>query len=186
MFAVMLSALQQSPRVDRMAYQGGMLLFSVYHPLSRESPCYDGFTVRGEMPIFYNPLSRQPPWLDRLAARGATVDCNCCSSAVCLPAGSWGALEMHGLVKTWGAQMLMYFWAGFFRVDSLSIPVAFPRAVQSASVSQSLSVSTRDHSDQAGCSTDWLGKLLLSPFLNYTWPLLHSSTQVYHCHHVIL
>ena len=37
MFAVMLSTLQKSPKLHTMAYQGKMLFFFVYFPLSKQS-----------------------------------------------------------------------------------------------------------------------------------------------------
>ena len=70
--------------------------------------------------------------------------------------------------------MLTYLLAVFIRVDSLSALMDFSRAVQSTSLSQSLSVNTGDHPDQAGCSPDWQGNITLSPFLGICSHLLLS------------
>ena len=113
--------------------------------------------------------------MDWLAGDGS----KCSGSAACLPAGSWGSLEMHGLVETWGCQMLTYLLAVFFRTDSVSMLEDSSRAVKSTSLGQCLFVSARHYPDQAGCLLTGRGRShFLSPLLDRHG---HSLLSLFNC-----
>ena len=169
-----------------------MLIF--YWPLSKQSPGIDQFTMGGTVDFLYGPLSTQSPGLNTLAVRGelefrmvhsaslldyrdclAGDDCKHNRPATCLPTGSWGILEMHGLVETWAYCDADILSGCLFRVDLLSTP--WTPGQCSLLLWVGLSFSAWHCSDQAGCGCS------LVYTVTYCFPF---STGVYLCHHVVL
>ena len=173
-----------------MPYQGNAAS-SVYCPLYKQSPgqgkltlngkCWFSFHylgsvhglmywMSGEMLTFsWSTLLQSPgqTGVDRLAGWGMTKHSR---PAACLSAGSRGTIQMHGLVEKEGGPDADILPGCFFQ-GTLSTQGDSLRAVQSTSLHWFLSVSAGDCPNQAGCSTEWQGKLSLS-ILSYTWSLI--------------
>ena len=162
MFAVMQSTLQQSPRLDGMAYQGlnvaflcvlstlqavscawqigwgenvdFLSLWSTLQAVSliRQIGC-DGESVEFLMVcLLAVSWTRWNGWLQN--------DCKHSKLVACLPAGSTENHDMHGPVETCGcpdADVLAAVFSGFIFLSTLEDS---SRAVQSASLGQSLSM----------------------------------------------
>ena len=78
MFAVMWSALQQSPRLDILTYWGNTVYLCLFSTL------------------------QAVPLVGWIGSEGGSIDFTCSRSAACLPTASRVAFEMHGLLKAHG------------------------------------------------------------------------------------
>ena len=124
--------------------------------------------------------------LNRSAGHGG--HCKHSRLAACLPAGSWGTIEMHSLVDVQMCPCITYLMAVFSELI-LSQHFGTPpgRYILLNFIGLSLSM-------QGSCWSDWLfyclrGKALTFSLISLVWMVIDcfpSSSLVYHGHHLIL
>ena len=184
-FLCVLSTLQAVSLPWQIDCKGEMLIFSVCGPLSRQSSLTRQIGCKRESVEFIMvcslgvSLDRYIYWL--------WVDCKHSRSAVCLPAGSWGTPEMHGLIEMPSFPDADTLAGYVFRATSQHLETL---PGQSVCLSGSISLCQCRGSSQWGWLFYWLvGEALTFPPCSFVYAATHclpSSPQVYHCRYMML